>query len=231
MRPVLSKSAGQMSVIRILSIFPDILIVVLRAHAENIGILAECNNNPALPVAAELIPQLAWMAARKRGYPWTNSPCAWTATSGKSASRSTPPSRFKPAPGGCPRLRAVDSTATGTPRSNSSGSSKARWPSRPTARASRFSRGEGVYLAGNTLHSGWLEHAADCEYQVVRIDPSLLGGLAGTRLFGDFVQPQLLDPRLAFLHLKRERAVAGRSARSGRYLPDGDRRAGAGLGA
>jgi len=74
------------------------------------------------------------------------------------------------------------------------------------ANGTRFTirRGEGVYLAGNTLHSGWLEHAADCEYQVVRIDPALLGGLAGTRLFGNFVQPQLLDPRLAFVHLKRD---------------------------
>jgi len=36
----------------------------------------------------------------------------------------------------------------------------------------------------------------------VRIDPSLLGGLAGTRLFGKFVQPLLLDPRMAFVHLK-----------------------------
>lgn len=72
------------------------------------------------------------------------------------------------------------------------------------ANGTRFTiqRGEGVYLASNTLHSGWLEHAEDCEYQVVRIDPSLLGGLAGTRLFGDFVQPLLLDPRMAFLHLK-----------------------------
>ena len=65
-------------------------------------------------------------------------------------------------------------------------------------------RGEGVYLAGNTLHSGWLELAEDCEYQVVQIDPSLLGGLAGTRLFGGFVQPLLLDPRMAFLHLKQD---------------------------
>lgn len=74
------------------------------------------------------------------------------------------------------------------------------------ANGTRFTvrRGEGVYLAGNTLHSAWLEHAADCEYQVVRIDPSLLGGLAGTRLFGDVVQPLLLDPRMAFLHLKRD---------------------------
>lgn len=72
------------------------------------------------------------------------------------------------------------------------------------ANGTRFTvrRGEGVYLAGNTLHSGWLEQAEDCEYQVVRIDPSLLGGPAGTRLFGDFVQPVLLDPRLAFVHLK-----------------------------
>ena len=65
-------------------------------------------------------------------------------------------------------------------------------------------RGEGVYLAGNTLHSGWLEHAEDCEYQVVQIDPSLLGGLAGTRLFGGFVQPLLLDPRMSFVHLKQD---------------------------
>ncbi|MFT3847685.1 MAG: AraC family transcriptional regulator [Propionivibrio sp.] len=72
------------------------------------------------------------------------------------------------------------------------------------ANGTRFTvrRGEGVYLAGNTLHSGWLERAEDCEYQVVRFDPSLLGGLAGTRLFGNFIQPLLLDPRLAFLHLK-----------------------------
>lgn len=72
------------------------------------------------------------------------------------------------------------------------------------ANGTRFSvrRGEGVYLAGNTLHSGWLEHADDCAYQVVRIDPALLGGLAGTRLFGACVQPVLLDPRMAFLHLK-----------------------------
>ena len=72
------------------------------------------------------------------------------------------------------------------------------------ANGTRFTvrRGEGVYLAGNTLHSAWLEHAEDCEYQVVRIDPSLLGGSSGTRLFGDLVQPLLLDPRMAFLHLK-----------------------------
>ena len=72
------------------------------------------------------------------------------------------------------------------------------------ANGTRFTvrRGEGVYLASNTLHSGWLEHAEDCEYQVVRIDPSLLGGLAGTRIFAGFVQPLLLDPRMAFLHLK-----------------------------
>lgn len=76
------------------------------------------------------------------------------------------------------------------------------------ANGTRFTvrRGEGVYLAGNTLHSAWLEHAEDCAYQVVRIDPSLLGGLAGTRLFGDFVQPLLLDPRLVFLHLKPDEA-------------------------
>ena len=74
------------------------------------------------------------------------------------------------------------------------------------ANGTRFTvrRGEGVYLAGNTLHSGWLEHTEDCEYQVVQIDPSLLGGLAGTRLFGGFVQPLLLDPRMAFLHLKQD---------------------------
>lgn len=32
------------------------------------------------------------------------------------------------------------------------------------ANGTRFTvrRGEGVYLAGNTLHSGWLEHADDC---------------------------------------------------------------------
>ncbi len=74
------------------------------------------------------------------------------------------------------------------------------------ANGTRFTvrRGEGVYLAGNTLHSGWLEHADDCAYQVVRIEPALLGGLAGTRLFGACVQPVLLDPRMAFLHLKRD---------------------------
>lgn len=72
------------------------------------------------------------------------------------------------------------------------------------ANGTRFTlrRGEGVYLAGNTLHSGWLEHADDCEYQVVRIDPSLIGGLPGTRLFANFVQPLLIDPRLAFVHLQ-----------------------------
>ena len=72
------------------------------------------------------------------------------------------------------------------------------------ANGTRFTlrRGEGVYLAGNTLHSGWLEQAQDCHYQVVRLDPSLLGGPAGTRIFADLVQPLLLDPRLAFLHLK-----------------------------
>jgi AraC-like DNA-binding protein len=72
------------------------------------------------------------------------------------------------------------------------------------ANGTRFTvrRGEGVYLAGNTLHSAWLEQAEDCEYQVLRIDPALLGGPAGMRIFEDFVQPLLLDPRMAFLHLK-----------------------------
>jgi AraC family transcriptional regulator, melibiose operon regulatory protein len=73
------------------------------------------------------------------------------------------------------------------------------------ANGERFTvqRGEGVYLAANTLHSAWLEHTGDCEYQVVRVDPSLLSGPVGTRLFADLVKPVLLDPRLAFLHLRR----------------------------
>lgn len=71
------------------------------------------------------------------------------------------------------------------------------------ANGTRFTlrKGEGVYLAGNALHSAWLEGSEDCVYQVVRIEPALLGGLEGTRLFEDCIQPLLLDPRLAFLHL------------------------------
>jgi quercetin dioxygenase-like cupin family protein len=36
------------------------------------------------------------------------------------------------------------------------------------ANGTRFTiqRGEGVYLAGNTLHSAWLEHAEDCEIRL-----------------------------------------------------------------
>lgn len=62
-------------------------------------------------------------------------------------------------------------------------------------------KGEGIYLAGNTLHSVWLEGAEECVYQVVRLDPPLLGGMAGTRIFEECVQPLLMNPLMAFLRL------------------------------
>lgn len=62
-------------------------------------------------------------------------------------------------------------------------------------------KGDGIFVNTNTLHGAKQIDGRDCSYIAIRIDPALIGGLEGTRIYEQYLAPILRCRGLRYVQL------------------------------